>query len=151
MNNRLLKRWLVFASEREEEIFLALTLVIGALVGLAVVAFIVLTEHMGMRLYPMGSNPWRRVLIPIAGSLGMGYLLASYFPDARGSGVPQTKAALFAREGYHLSSHRDGKVWLHGGDACQRNSAGTRRPVSAGGRGNRFSAGTAVGIASRKK
>ena len=30
----------------------------------------------------------------------MGYLLARYFPDARGSGVPQTKAALFAREGY---------------------------------------------------
>ena len=30
----------------------------------------------------------------------MGYLLARYFPNARGSGVPQTKAALFAREGY---------------------------------------------------
>ena len=30
----------------------------------------------------------------------MGYLLARYFPDARGSGVPQTKAALFARDGY---------------------------------------------------
>jgi len=29
----------------------------------------------------------------------MGYLLYRYFPDARGSGVPQTKAALFAREG----------------------------------------------------
>jgi mRNA-degrading endonuclease YafQ of YafQ-DinJ toxin-antitoxin module len=27
MNNRLLKRWLVFASQREEQIFLALTLV----------------------------------------------------------------------------------------------------------------------------
>jgi CIC family chloride channel protein len=29
----------------------------------------------------------------------MGYLLYRYFPDARGSGVPQTKAALFARDG----------------------------------------------------
>jgi hypothetical protein len=29
----------------------------------------------------------------------MGYLLSRYFPEARGSGVPQTKAALFAREG----------------------------------------------------
>ena len=29
----------------------------------------------------------------------MGYLLYRYFPDARGSGVPQTKAALYAREG----------------------------------------------------
>ena len=98
--NRYLNRWLVFASQREEQVFLALTLLIGALVGLAVVAFIVLTEHMGQRLYPVGSNPWRRVLIPIAGSLTMGYLLARYFPNARGSGVPQTKAALFAREGY---------------------------------------------------
>jgi chloride channel protein, CIC family len=100
IKNRYLNRWLVFASQREEQVFLALTLVIGALVGLAVVAFIVLTEHMGLRLYPVGSNPWRRVLIPIAGSLTMGYLLARYFPNARGSGVPQTKAALFAREGY---------------------------------------------------
>src|SRR5208283_2789505 len=32
-------------------------------------------------------------------SLGIGYLLFRYFPYARGSGVPQTKAALFAREG----------------------------------------------------
>src|SRR5438270_367111 len=38
--------------------------------------------------------------MPVAGSLAMGYLLARYFPNARGSGVPQTKAALFAREGY---------------------------------------------------
>ena len=53
-----------------------------------------------MRLYPVGSAAWRRVFIPIGGSLAMGFLLARYFPDARGSGVPQTKAALFARNGY---------------------------------------------------
>jgi len=69
--NRLFKRWLLFASQREEQVFLALTLLIGALVGLAVVAFIVLTERLGMRLYPVGSEAWRRVLIPIAGSLAM--------------------------------------------------------------------------------
>jgi chloride channel protein, CIC family len=85
---------------REDQVFLILTLLIGALVGLAVVAFIVLTERLGMRLYPVGSAAWRRVLIPIAGSLTMGYLLYHYFPNARGSGVPQTKAALFAREGF---------------------------------------------------
>ena len=72
---------------------------IGALTGLAVVAFMVLTERMGMRLYPVGVAPWRRVLFPVVGSLGTGYLLYRYFPNARGSGVPQTKAALFAREG----------------------------------------------------
>jgi chloride channel protein, CIC family len=68
-------------------------------VGLTVVAFILLTERFGMRLYPAGGAAWRRLLVPVAGSLGMGYLLFRYFPDARGSGVPQTKAALYAREG----------------------------------------------------
>jgi CIC family chloride channel protein len=85
--------------QRESQVFLVLALVIGALTGLAVVAFILLTERMGMRLYPTGGAPWRRLLFPVAGSLGIGYLLYRYFPYARGSGVPQTKAALFAREG----------------------------------------------------
>jgi CIC family chloride channel protein len=84
---------------REDQLFLVLTLAIGALTSLAVVAFILLTERLGMRLYPVGSAAWRRVLTPVAGSLGVGYLLYRYFPYARGSGVPQTKAALFAREG----------------------------------------------------
>src|SRR5271166_7172078 len=84
---------------RESQVFVVLALVIGALTGSAVVAFIVLTERLGMRLYPVGGAPWRRVLFPVAGSLGIGYLLYRYFPYARGSGVPQTKAALFAREG----------------------------------------------------
>src|SRR5277367_6245757 len=85
--------------EREDQIFLVLTLVIGALTGLAVVAFILLTERMGMRLYPAGGAPWRRLLFPVVGSLGIGYLLFRYFPEARGSGVPQTKAALYAHDG----------------------------------------------------
>src|SRR6266849_9930418 len=85
--------------KREGQLFLVLALVVGALTGLAVVAFILLTERLGMRLYPVGSPAWRRVLIPVLGSLGTGYLLFRYFPNARGSGVPQTKAALFAREG----------------------------------------------------
>src|SRR3984957_10089750 len=85
---------------REGQIFLVLSLVIGALTGLAVVAFIVLTERLGMRLYPPHGAQWRRLLFPVIGSLSIGYLLYRYFPDARGSGVPQTKAALFARDGY---------------------------------------------------
>jgi CIC family chloride channel protein len=85
--------------QREGQIFLILALVIGSLTGLVVVAFIMLTERLGMRLYPVGGAPWRRLLFPVVGSLGIGYLLYRYFPNARGSGVPQTKAALFAREG----------------------------------------------------
>src|ERR1700690_3277346 len=92
-------QWASFLGQREEQVFLVLTLLIGALVGLTVVAFIVLTERVGARLDAAGSAPWRRLLVPAVGSLAMGYLLYRYFPDARGSGVPQTKAALFARDG----------------------------------------------------
>jgi CIC family chloride channel protein len=84
---------------REDQIFLALALVIGALTGLAVVAFILLTERAGMRLYPPHAARWRRLAFPLGGSIVIGYLLYKYFPNARGSGVPQTKAALYAREG----------------------------------------------------
>jgi len=93
------RQWTLLLQEREEQVFLVLTLLIGALVGAIVVAFILLTERFGARLYPAGGAAWRRLLVPVTGSLGMGYLLFRYFPVARGSGVPQTKAALFAREG----------------------------------------------------
>jgi len=93
------RQWRAFRDQREEQVFLVLTLLIGAIVGLIVVAFILITEKSGARLYPVGSSPWRRLLVPVAGSLAMGYLLYRFFPDARGSGVPQTKAALWARGG----------------------------------------------------
>jgi chloride channel protein, CIC family len=94
-----LRQWALLLQEREEQVFLVLTLLIGAFVGVIVVAFILLTEQFGARLYPAGGTAWLRLLVPVMGSLGVGYLLSRYFPDARGSGVPQTKAALFAREG----------------------------------------------------
>jgi CIC family chloride channel protein len=93
------QQWNALLRAREEQVFLVLTLLIGALVGLIVVAFILLTERFGARLYPLGGAAWRRLLVPVIGSLGMGYLLYRFFPDARGSGVPQTKAALYARGG----------------------------------------------------
>jgi CIC family chloride channel protein len=104
-------RWIASLRQRERQVMLVLALVIGALTGAVVVAFIVLTERLGMRLYPVGSDAWRRVLIPVLGSLGMGYLLFRYFPDARGSGVPQTKAALFARNGVITANTAFGKFF----------------------------------------
>src|ERR1035441_6725709 len=95
----LVSRLISHLQQREEQAFLVLSLLIGALTGLVVVAFIVLTERLGMRLYPVSGAPWRRLLFPVVGSLGIGYLLYRFFPGARGSGVPQTKAALYAREG----------------------------------------------------
>src|ERR1035437_2141607 len=54
-------RLIAHLQQREEQIFLLLSLLIGALTGFAVVAFIVVTERLGMRLYPVGSAAWRRV------------------------------------------------------------------------------------------
>ena len=96
-----LSRWERFHVEHHEaKVLLVLTLIIGAVVGVVVVAFILLTENLGSRLYPAGGAAWRRVFIPIVGSLISGFFLYRYFPNARGSGIPQTKAALFVRDGY---------------------------------------------------
>jgi CIC family chloride channel protein len=94
------RRWAgqLLSSEARSE--LALSLVIGALVGLVVVAFILLTGRLASRMYPPESAVWRRLLIPTIGSLVSGILLYRYFPEARGSGIPQTKFALFLRDGY---------------------------------------------------
>jgi CIC family chloride channel protein len=86
--------------QHEDKILLLLTLIIGALVGLVVAAFIYVTENLGARMYPDGSAAWRRVLIPTGGALFTGYLLSRFFTNARGSGIPQTKAALFLRDGF---------------------------------------------------
>jgi chloride channel protein, CIC family len=88
------------AYQNEDKILLLLTLIIGAVVGLVVVAFILLTQNLGARILPAGGAAWRRLAIPIAGALLTAYPLARYFPNARGSGIPQTKTALFLRDGF---------------------------------------------------
>jgi CIC family chloride channel protein len=84
---------------KEDRLSLLLSLVIGALVGLVVVAFILLTGRLTALMFPPGGSGWRRIVIPVIGSLGTGYLLFKYFPLARGSGIPQTRAALFIHDG----------------------------------------------------
>jgi CIC family chloride channel protein len=56
--------WTSFLAEREEHVFLVLTLIIGALVGLPVMAFIVLTERFGARLYPVERASSRILTLP---------------------------------------------------------------------------------------
>jgi CIC family chloride channel protein len=85
---------------RERQTAIILSFVVGALVGLVVVAFILLTGRLAARMYPPGSPPWRRVVTPVLGALASGYLLYRYFPDARGSGIPQTKFAIFLYNGF---------------------------------------------------
>jgi CIC family chloride channel protein len=94
------RRWGEQLKNREDQLTVVLSLVIGVLVGLIVVAFILLTGRLAAQMYPAGGSAWRRVVIPIIGALTGGFLLFRYFPDARGSGIPQTKFAIFLNDGY---------------------------------------------------
>ena len=135
---------------REDHVFLALALVIGALTGLVVVAFILLTERMGMRLYPAGGAPWRRLLFPVVGSLGIGYLLYRYFPNARGSGVPQTKAALYARDGRILLRTVLGKFFCTSATLASGIPLGREGPSVQVGAGIASVLGRALGLRPEK-
>jgi CIC family chloride channel protein len=94
------KEWFAGEEHREQRTDLVLSVVIGALVGLVTIAFILLTGRLAGRMYPPESAAWRRALIPVGGALITGWLLARYFPEARGSGIPQAKFALFIRDGF---------------------------------------------------
>ena len=84
--------------EHQDKILLLLALVISAIVGLVVVAFLAMTERMGKLMVSAG--PMQRLLSPLLGSLVGGWLLFRFFPDARGSGIPQTRVALLLQKGY---------------------------------------------------
>jgi CIC family chloride channel protein len=81
----------------EDKILLLLAFVISAVVGLTVVAFVAVTERLGKVLLTAGGIP--RFFSPLVGSLVGGWLLFKFFPDARGSGIPQTRVALVLQNG----------------------------------------------------
>lgn len=88
--------------EREDELFLVLAVLIGIFSGLAVVCFRVAIEWvqfvlLGSSLYP--SFP-RVILAPAIAGLGIAVLVIYAFPRSRGSGVNQTKAAVYVSNGY---------------------------------------------------
>jgi CIC family chloride channel protein len=82
---------------REHQLFLALTIVVGVVAGLAAVVFTVAIEQTSHRLFGLTPSRSRLLFVPPLVSIITGILLAKVFPDVRGSGVPQTEAA------YHLS------------------------------------------------
>ncbi|MFQ5724293.1 MAG: chloride channel protein, partial [Terriglobia bacterium] len=77
----------------ETQVFLALTLIIGLVAGFSAVLFHLAIEVVHLRLFGLDPSGWRIVLVLVLVSLFTGYLLYHYFPDSRGSGVPQTSAA----------------------------------------------------------
>ena len=85
---------------RENHIFLALTIVIGVLAGLAAVLFTLAIKGTTYLLFGIAPSSLRYILVPTLMSLVTGFLLAKFFPEARGSGVPQTEAAYHLDEGH---------------------------------------------------
>jgi chloride channel protein, CIC family len=87
---------------REERFFLVLSVFIGVFSGLAVVCF---RFAIGWcRLYLLGSgvalSPSRLLLAPTLAGLVIAVLVIHFFPQTRGSGVNQTKAALYIYNGH---------------------------------------------------
>ncbi len=85
---------------RENQIFLVLTVLIGILAGLAAVLFTIAIKEATHLLFGISPSHLRIILVPTVVSLFTGFLLAKYFPDARGSGVPQTEAAFHLQQGF---------------------------------------------------
>ena len=87
---------------REERFFLVLSVFIGIFAGLAVVCFRFAIDW--CRIYLLGSGavltPSRLVLAPTLAGLVIAVLVMHVFPLTRGSGVNQTKAALYIYNGY---------------------------------------------------
>ena len=87
---------------REGQLFLLLAVIIGLFSGLAVVCFRISIEW--TRIWLLGSSlapsvP-RIILVPTIAGLGVAILVILLFPRTRGSGVNQTKAAVYIFDGY---------------------------------------------------
>ena len=91
-------RWLNRVRRDEHHLALFLSLVIGALVGLVIVAFILLTGRLAAGCTPPAARPGAAFWCRSSGPHRR-LLLFRFFPQARGSGIPQTKPALFIEDG----------------------------------------------------
>jgi CIC family chloride channel protein len=90
------------APTRGDRLFLVLSIFIGVLSGLLVVCFRIAIEWLQVLL--LGSVPhpgqYRLLLAPMVFGLLVALMVKYFFPQARGSGVNQTKAALYIYNGY---------------------------------------------------
>ena len=93
--------WLLGSIFREDRFFLVLSVFIGIFSGLAVVCFRFAIEWSQIYLLGTGAQPttWRLFLAPTITGLVIALIVIHVFPLARGSGVNQTKAALYIYNG----------------------------------------------------
>src|SRR5882724_4592944 len=94
--------WFTLSNTREERFFLLLAEFIGVFSGLAVVCFRLAIDW--TKIWLIGPVPephsWRLIVAPAVTSLVVAFLVIHVFPLVRGSGVNQTKAALYIYNGY---------------------------------------------------
>jgi CIC family chloride channel protein len=90
------------APAREERLFLLLSIFIGVISGLLVVSFRMAIDWLQILLLGSAPNPGqvRLLVVPAVVGLVVGVLTRYVFPQVRGSGVNQTKAALYIHNGY---------------------------------------------------
>ena len=86
----------------EPQLFLALALLIGIFSGLAVVCFRIAIDIAGLWLRgpSLRPDPARLWIVLPVGGLVVSVLVEQLFPLVRGSGVNQTKAAMYVYDGY---------------------------------------------------
>jgi CIC family chloride channel protein len=96
------RQWFTLSSTREDRFFLLLAVFIGLFSGIAVVCFRLAIDW--TRVWLLGPilepRDWRLVATPAIAGLVVAILVIHVFPLARGSGVNQTKAALYIYNGY---------------------------------------------------
>jgi CIC family chloride channel protein len=90
------------APAREERLFLLLSIFIGIISGLLVVSFRMAIDWLQVLLLGSAPNPHqpRLLIVPAVIGLVIAVLTRYVFPQVRGSGVNQTKAALYINNGY---------------------------------------------------
>ncbi len=86
----------------EGNLFLLLAIIIGMFSGMAVVCFRITIEwiRLGLLGSALAPPPMRVLLVPAGAGLVVAFLVQKFFHGARGSGVNQTKAAVYVFDGY---------------------------------------------------
>ncbi|HTC64534.1 MAG TPA: chloride channel protein [Candidatus Saccharimonadales bacterium] len=86
----------------EGNLFLLLAIIIGIFSGMAVVCFRISIEWVRLALLGSALSPLhiRVLLVPAGVGLVVAFLVQKFFLAARGSGVNQTKAAVYVFDGY---------------------------------------------------
>jgi CIC family chloride channel protein len=97
-----MRETLIDVPAREERLFLLLSIFIGVISGLLVVSFRMAIEWLSVLLQGSAPAPHqsRLIVAPAVAGIVIALLTRFVFPQVRGSGINQTKAAFYIHDGY---------------------------------------------------